>query len=71
MNTKELKAKLCAMYPTATRIRVRSYPITYKGSMRGYTTVDVVGINGDFKTERDRIKSIVPEPAKTFIDVMR
>jgi len=70
MDTKQIKAKLQAMYPTAKRIKVRQYPITYKGSMRGYTTVDVHGIGGDFRTEQARIRAIVPEPKKTFIDVM-
>lgn len=70
MNSKEIKAKLQQMYPTAKRIRVRQYPTTYKGSMRGYTTVDVYGISGDFRTEHDRIKAIVPDPKHTFVDVM-
>ena len=69
MGTKELKSKLQEMYPRATKIRVRQYPITYKGSMRGYTTVDISGGGYDYYTERKKVLSVVPEPKKTFVDV--
>lgn len=68
MDTKELKSKLETMFPKATKIRVRQYPLTYKGSMRGYTTVDIKG-DYDFHTAKEKVFAIVPEPKKTFVDV--
>lgn len=69
MSTNELKTKVQTLYPEATKIRVRQYPVTYKGSMRGYTTVDLEGIRDDFRTAKSKVLSIVPEPKKTFVDV--
>lgn len=69
MSTLELKKKLQAMYPQATKVIVRQYPITYKGSMRGYITVSIYGGGYDYYSAKDKILSVVPEPKKTFVDV--
>lgn len=67
MSTLELKQKLQDKLPRATKIKVRQYPITYKGSMRGYTNITVYS-DYDYYTVRDIVKANVPEPSKTFID---
>ena len=70
MTTIDLKSRLQKMYPKAEKIRVRQYPITYKGSMRGYTTISISGGGYEYRTTKDKILSIVPEPSKTFVDVI-
>ncbi len=70
MDTIEFKKRLQTMYPNARRIKVRQYPLTYKGSMRGYTIVDITGGGYDFHTVKDKVLSLVPDPKHTFVDVM-
>lgn len=67
MTTNELKEKLQAALPRATKVKVRQYPMTYKGSMRGYTTVMVYG-DMDYYNVKDIVMATVPEPKKTFVD---
>lgn len=70
MTTTDLKSRLQEMYPKAEKIRVRQYPATYKGSMRWYTTININGGGYEYRTTKDKILSIVPEPSKTFVDVI-
>ena len=45
MSTQEIKNIMSRTFPQARKIRVRQYPMSYKGSMRGYTTITVVGVS--------------------------
>ena len=68
MTTQEIKDKLSKVFPEATKIQVRQYPMTYKGSMRGYTNVTVRGINYDFNDFRDKCHNALGSLEKTFVD---
>ncbi len=67
MTTNELKDKLGAILPGATKVKVRQYPMTYKGSMRGYTTVTVHS-DMDYYRVKDIVMAAVPDPKHTFVD---
>lgn len=68
MTTQDMKAKLQQVFPEATKIRVRQYPDNYKGSMRGYTTVDVKGVDIEYNDFRDKCRQAIGSLDKTFVD---
>lgn len=71
MTTQDIKKTLAAALPDATNIRVRQYPMTYKGSMRGYTDITITGPYDGYEYLHARHKAleVLGRPAKTFITV--
>lgn len=68
MTTQEMKEKLAIVFPEASKIKVRQYPMSYKGSMRGYTTVTVKDVNDDYFTFKDKCEAALGTLNKTFVD---
>jgi hypothetical protein len=68
MTTQEIKKTLAQAFPDAVKIRVRQHPMTYKGSMRGYTDITLQG-KYDYFAARDKALEVLGHPAKTFVTI--
>lgn len=69
MSTQEIKNRLKEVFPQASKIKVRQYPIDYKGSMRGYTSVSVKDVNEiDYSEFKNKCRTALGGLDKTFVD---
>lgn len=66
MTTQEIKQTLSKVFPEARKIRVRQYPLTYKGTMRGCTDIQVVGVSENYTVFKNKCREALRQPKNTF-----
>jgi hypothetical protein len=69
MTKQEILEKLLPVFPDASKIQVKIYPLTYKGSMRGYTNITLWGCNRPYTEAQNRIRETLGTLSKTFVTV--
>jgi hypothetical protein len=67
MTTQAIKNKLAKVFPQATKIRVRQYPMSYKGTMRGYTDINVKGVSINYYEFQDKCRTALGSLDHTFV----